>query len=306
LLLRSSFSVLLFLYQPVPYEALEAFSTQRYDVAEKLLRETIAKRPTFDARFLLGATLVALGRNSEAVQHLAAAHKQNTAHLDCAKLLAAEYLGLDRAGEALKVVTPLLARRTADEELLLLAIEARHVRNDAGDAEEALRLSERGLARNPKSARLLAWRGFALRDAGALPEARKSLEAALKLEPDDIASRAMLADVFRLQGSNDKALKLFDQALAQAPTDEEALVGKARTLASMGKVDGAIDTMKAAVQASPETARLRLQLSQLYAKRGDTESAAREAAEFRRLRGSSRDSSIPSGLHRARGAEARP
>jgi hypothetical protein len=40
-----------------------------------------------------------------------------------------------------------------------------------------------------------------------------------------------------------------------------------------------------------------LQLSPLYARRGDADSAAREAAEFR-LRGSERDREIPSGLRR--------
>jgi tetratricopeptide (TPR) repeat protein len=273
--------------------ALESFAEQRYEAAESLLRQAVGQQPRwFEARFLLGATLVSLGRKAEAIDQLSAAHRLNPTHLDCAKLLAAEYLGLERASEAITLLRPLLERKAVDEELLLLAIEALQVRGDAGDMEEAMQLCSRGLARYPKSPRMLAWRGYALREQGEIAGARKSLEAALALAPDDSASKAMLADVIRLEGGNEEALRLFDQVLAQNALDEEALVGKARALAAMGKLEQAIDALRIA----PEVARLRLELSRLYAKLGDSDSAAREAAEFRRLRGSQTERTIPAGL----------
>jgi tetratricopeptide (TPR) repeat protein len=278
-------------------QALRNFSEQRFGDAGDLLRDAVSQRPKwFEARFLLGATLVSLGRPDEAIEQLQAAHRLNPSHLDCGKLLAAEYLGLDRAANAIGVLRPFLAKPKPDEEVLLLGIEAMHVRNDAGDADEALRLGTVGLKRFPRSARMLAWHGFALRERGKLSEARRSLEAALALSPDDLASKGVLGDVLLREGRLEEAIRLFEQILQRAPMDEEALIGRARTLAAMGKTAEALDAMRAAVRASPDVARLRLEISQLYAKAGDRENAAREAEEFRRLRGSERDRPIPASL----------
>jgi len=280
--------------------ALESFSGQRYEIAESLLREAVERRPRwFEARFLLGASLVSLGRAAEAIDELKTARRLNPAHLDCAKLLAAEYLGLERASEALAVVDPLMAKKSADEELLLLAIEARHLSGEPGDAEEAMRLCNLGLSRYPKSARLLAWRGYALRRQGAFAMARESLEAALQIAPGDWTAQTLLADVLLREGSSEKALRLFEQVLAHAPADDEALAGKAGALASLGKADEAIAVLETAVRAAPDAPRLRLELSRLYAQRGDRESAALQAAEFRRLRAARTQPAIPAGLRSA-------
>ncbi|MGH9719229.1 MAG: hypothetical protein ACRD8O_03390, partial [Bryobacteraceae bacterium] len=88
----------------------------------------------------------------------------------------------------------------------------------------------------------------------------------------------------------------FDQVLRDAPADGEASIGRARTLAAMGKTAEALDAMRTAVRSAPDAARLRLELSQLYAKAGDRENAELEAAEFRRLRGPRGDRAIPAGL----------
>ena len=278
-------------------QALDQFSADRPAAAEPLLRDALKARPQwFEARFVLGSVLVSLGRSDEAVKELAAAHRLHPTHLDCTKLLASEYLALERAGEALPLLKPLLMGQ-ADEETLLLSIEAFHLRNAPGDTEEALRLCNRGLARFPKSAPMLTWRGFALREKGQLSDARQSLEAALKLAPEDGAAVALLADVARRQGSYPEALRLFNDALRLDPRNSEALVGKSRTLAAMDQISEALEALGAAVAILPGTAVLRLELSQLYSKLGNADAAAREAAEFRRLRASPQQHRLPRGLH---------
>ena len=297
LLAISAFALAVETPESLYHTAFENFSQQRFEASERLLREVIKRRPRwFEARFLLGASLVSLGRSGEAVEQLEVARSLNPGHLDCVKLLVAEYLGLSRPADVLRLVRPLLVGSRADEELLLLAIEALQVRNDAGDADEALRLCTRGLARFPRSPRLLAWRGFALREQGALPEARRSLDAALALSPNDLVSRGLLADVMRREGHHKDALRLFDQVLSQAPFDEEAVLGKSRTLAAMDDVRGALEVVRTAAAAAPQVARFRLELSQLYAKLGESDNASREAAEFRRLRGSQAERPVPAGL----------
>jgi tetratricopeptide (TPR) repeat protein len=284
-------------------QALQNFSEQRFAATESLLRDVIRQRPRwFEPRFLLGATLVSLRRPAEGVVELEQAHRVNPAHLDCVKLLAAEYLGLNRPADTIRVLQPRLIK-TPDEETLLLGIEALHVLDDPGDADEAFRLGTLGVKRFPRSARMLAWHGYALRERGSLPLAQRTLEAVLSLNPEDLASKGLLGDVLRRQGLFDQALRLFDEALRQAPGDEEALIGRARTLAAMGRTQEALEAMQNAVGAAPGVARLRLEISQLHAKLGDRESAAREAAEFRRLRGSEASRTIPAGLRAASGAD---
>ena len=276
--------------------ALRNFTEQHYEESARLMRPVIKQRPAwFDARFLLGASLVSLGRSTEAIEQLAVAHRLNPRHLDCIKLLAAEYLALERATAALTILRAPL--KNPDEEIYLLAIQALYTRNnDTTDADEALALSTQAVKRFPKSARVFTWRGYALRERGELPEAKQSLESALQIAPDDVAAAGLLADVIRREGRYEEALRLFDQVLRQAPEDEEAIIGKSRTLIAMGRTGEALEVVSAAVRATPDVARLRVELSQLYAKLGDRENSAREAAEFRRLRGSQREHTIPSGL----------
>ena len=268
-------------------EALRLFSEDRPSAAEPLLRQALQQRPRwFEARFLLGAALVSLARPVDAIPELRLAHQLNPANLDCAKLLAAQYLSLDQPGPALAILRPRLtsALPAPDEELLLLGIEALHLRNSPGDAAEALRLCTRGLVRYPRSAPMLTWRGYAQREQGAMTEAKASLEAALKLEPNDASALALLADVTRRQGYYAEALLLFNEVLRRLPIDIDAMIGKSRTLAAMGQSVEALEALRSAVTAAPSIAALRLELSQLCSKLDDRDCAAREAAEFKRLR----------------------
>ena len=77
-------------------QALEDYQHARYREAEQKLRQI--KPPTFDSRFLLGATLVHLERRGEAIEELKAAVAMRPAHQDARKLLASQYLAVGRAG----------------------------------------------------------------------------------------------------------------------------------------------------------------------------------------------------------------
>jgi tetratricopeptide (TPR) repeat protein len=275
-------------------QAADHFSAGRFEQAERLLRKAAAQRPKwFEARFLLGAALIGLRNSAAAVEQLEAARRLNPGHVDCAKLLAAEYLALDRANDALAFLRPMAASKAADEEIFLLTIEALYAGNHPG---EALAAAEAALKRFPQSPRILAWRGFALREQNDLAGARQSLEAALRRDPADAISRGLLADVARREGRLDDALAGFEQVLLEWPRDEEALVGKARTLAGLGKLREGLEALQKAVEMAPQLARLRLELSQFYLKSGDADKAAQQAAEYRRLRAASSAAPIPAGL----------
>src|SRR5882762_6591485 len=148
-------------------QAARLYSRQQFEQAEHILRHAVQKNPqSAPVRFLLGATLLQLGRNGEAVQELRNANQLNPRNVDAAKLLATEYVGSHQFAEAIQVLRPLMSPGPADEETFLLLIQAYQERGDAGDAECARSLADQALARYPRSARLILWKGSAMREVG--------------------------------------------------------------------------------------------------------------------------------------------
>src|SRR5712691_10004077 len=85
-------------------QAARLYSRQQFEQAERILRQAAQKNPqSAPARFLLGATLLKLGRNGKAVQELRTAHQLNPRNVDAAKLLATEYVGSHQFAEAIQV-----------------------------------------------------------------------------------------------------------------------------------------------------------------------------------------------------------
>jgi Flp pilus assembly protein TadD len=68
------------------------------------------------------------------------------------------------------------------------------------------------------------------------------------------------------------------------PDDVETLMGLARALAETGDVAGGLQVLRQAAQIEPANAQVHLQLSRLYFRTGDEESARREAELSVKLR----------------------
>lgn len=267
------------LAEPAYEQALRDFQQNRYAEAESKLR--LVNPRTFSVQFLLGATLVHLGKSEEAVAELWVAHRLQPRHPDALKLLAAELLRLQRPRDVI-ALQPKLESLSRDEEAHLLLLQAYQDRGDSGDIEKGLALARRALARFPKSAQLHAWMGYELRETGQLADARKYLEQSLRLNPVDEFPRLILADVLLRQGHHEEAMHRF-QALT-ATGNPEARAGLARALAGLDRIDEAIAELEKAVQKAPEQAQFHLELSRLYARAGRSEEARREAEIFRTLR----------------------
>ena len=259
-------------------EALGDYQRQQYKQAEAKLRKVLATAPgSFDARFLLGATLIHLDRGADAIVELRSAVSLNPGHLDARKLLATEYL---RAGQPGAVID-LFPNRLSDEETHLLLLQAYHDRGDAPDAEAAVQLALRGLSRFPRSARLNTWLGYALGESGRTQEARQRLEKAIALDQADPLPRVFLAGVLAREQNFGEAIRLYREVLAASPDDVDARVGLARALASAGLHEEALAALKGMPESSP---RLHLELSRIYSKMGRGEEAARHAEIYRRLK----------------------
>lgn len=270
-------------------QALRLYALQQFEQAEHVLRQAVQQDSrSGPVRFLLGATLLQLHRNTEAIRELEAAIAFRPQHADAAKLLASEYLGSHQPASAIRVLTPLLHAGPADEETYLLVIQACQDRGDAGDIERVLRLAEQGLARYSKSAPLMAAKGFALRESGRLSEAHKVLEQALVLDPSSSQARVLLADVLNREGKYAPAMALFRSVIQADPGDVESRLGLSRVLAAAGQVEEALAELNRTKEIAPTNALVRLELSQLYSRLGRPEKARDEAEEFRRLRNEKR------------------
>ncbi len=251
-------------------EALQLYQQERFPQAELKLRQI--KPPTFESRFLLGATLVRLDRLPEAIVELKAAVALRPTHADARKLLATQYLATGQQAAAID----LMRGRLADEESHLLILQAYYDRGDAGDRELALAIAQKALNLYPNSPRVHAFLGYELKEAGRLSDAKPHLQKAIALDAQDPLPQIVLADVLIREGKPAEAQRLLEKW----PNEPEARLTQARALAAEDKSQEAIMLLLTL----PESRQVHFELSRLYSKLGDTEKARRHADLFRRTR----------------------
>jgi len=258
------------------------FSQEQFPAARSYLEKAVAARPrSFQARFLLGATLVQLNETAGAIRELQAAHQLNPKHADALKLLAAQYVGARRFQEAIALLRPLVDAAPFDEELHLLLIQAFQ---SSGDSGSAFDLAQKAARRFPASSQVACWLGFQLQFSGRYQESKKYLREAIALDPSYPVSYYLLADVLLKEENYKEAIGYFRQAIASMPDDAEALMGLSRAWLGLNQTAEALQELQKAAQAAPQDARVHLQLSRLYYRLGDETRAQQEADLALRLR----------------------
>ena len=258
------------------------FSQEQFPAARSYLEKAVAARPrSFQARFLLGATLVQLNDTAGAIRELQAAHQLNPKHADALKLLATQYVGARQFREAIALLRPLVDVAPFDEELHLLLIQAFQ---SSGDSTRAFELAQKAARRFPASSQVACWLGFQLQFSGRYEESNKHLRKAIELEPSYPVSYYLLAEVLLQEEKHKEAIGYFRQAIERMPDDAEALMGLSRALLGLNQTAEALQELQKAAQAAPQDARVHLQLSRLYFRLGDETRAQQEADLALRLR----------------------
>jgi tetratricopeptide (TPR) repeat protein len=133
---------------------------------------------------------------------------------------------------------------------------------NAGRRDEARRLCEQGLARDPGEAMLSHLLAAVLFSAGELQLARHHIEASLSIRPDSAPARLLAGRIARSLGDFDAALVHLDRALALSP-QREALFEKARTLDTAGVRGQARDAWRAILEALPQNREAAARLGRL-------------------------------------------
>ena len=179
----------------------------------------------------------------------------------------------------------------------ILAVRAGQGWSDtpAADFQRAEELIGQALAASPRDWLAHYAKGALLRWQGRCEEAIFELETALELNPNWLNSLDQLAWCKLMTGSIDAAIPLEEQALRLSPRDPAignfyGRFGLARLLQL--RIDEAIVYFERARSASPVNPLRRAELAAAYGLKGESERAAAELAEARRLVSDDRYSSI--------------
>jgi tetratricopeptide (TPR) repeat protein len=130
---------------------------------------------------------------------------------------------------------------------------------------------------------------------GRSQEAVPEYETVLAINPNAAGVLDVLADCKLLTGSIEEVIPLEERAIRLSPRDPRIgwlylRIGQVHQLQS--RIDEAIQWLERARGAVPELPFVHLLLASAYGLKGDTERAAAELAEARRLHGGDRYSSI--------------
>ena len=262
--------------KPLVEQGLTAYEEGRFAQAEKYLKQAADLNPkSFSIRFGLAASLLQQDKGDQALPELEAANQLKPDHLDAAKLLAIEYSKRRRNRDAALILRPLMEIAPKDEELHLLLIEAYH--RSAATAESLI-VAQESLKTFPESPRLLYWVG---RQSGQQEELRK----AIAIDPLYAPAYHSLADILIREDKLSDAESLLRKTLANQPDDVQALI-------RLGRLTGDIELLRKAAVLAPNYSLVHLELSRLYAKRGDKENARKEAERFRQIRNAGTETDV--------------
>jgi adenylate cyclase len=167
----------------------------------------------------------------------------------------------------------------------------------AADLARAEELIEQALMASPSSQLAHFAKGELLLARGRHEEAIPEYETVVALNPNWVAAIFGLGQCKHLTGSIEEAIPLVEQAIRISPRDPSIALwyswnGSVRLLQS--RIDEAIPWFEKARSANPRFAFVYGRLAAAYALKGETERAAAELAQARRLSGDGRFASIAS------------
>jgi TolB-like protein len=168
-------------------------------------------------------------------------------------------------------------------------------KSDAADIARAEELVAQALAASPRSPTAHMAKGHLLRVQGRSKEAIPEYEMVLAINRNAAGVLDVLADCKLLTGSIEEVIPIEEQAIRLSPRDPAIgwwylRIGQVHQLQSRN--DEAIPWLERARSALPELPFAHLLLASAHGLKGDTERAAFELAEARRLHGGDRYSSI--------------
>ena len=144
---------------------------------------------------------------------------------------------------------------------------------NSGKPDEAQRLCEQGLARDPADPVLHHLLAAVLFSRGAAAPAHAHIDVSLAKRPNNAPARLLAARIARSEGQFDAALAHLDAAIGNSP-QREMFIEKARTLQMAGLRDQARGAWQAILKVIPGHQEATAQLGRLAWEDGDAATAA--------------------------------
>jgi tetratricopeptide (TPR) repeat protein len=139
---------------------------------------------------------------------------------------------------------------------------------NAGQPDEARKLCEQGLAREPGDPMLHHLLAAVLFSQGEIEPAHRHIETSLAKRPENAAAHLLAARIARAAKDFDGALTHLDRVIAMAP-QREAFVEKARTLDQAGHRVAAREAWRAILDVIPQHSEAMARLGRLEWEDGD-------------------------------------
>jgi tetratricopeptide (TPR) repeat protein len=179
---------------------------------------------------------------------------------------------------------PILPEDLQPQDRELVVLTGRAVCAAAGrNASEAQQLFQELISKFPNAPNVHYVYGTYLLqndpDAG-LREIRKELD----LSPDHLPSLVTLSFEYLKNGEPEKGLQYAERAVKIAPGSFAAYTALGRVLVDSGKTQEGIERLEYAAKLAPDSPQVRIALASAYAKVGRNADAARERAEFLKLK----------------------
>jgi tetratricopeptide (TPR) repeat protein len=256
------------------------FNARRYDKATGPLSRALAERPGPEVKRMLATAWL----NTKAYDKAADLLRDDPELSANASLQFAYGLALvksDRAAEAERVFSQLIARHGDSAELSVLMGQAYAQQGEFAAARESLR---RALQLQPTVAEANATLGVIELREGHLAAAEEALRAELKSHPADASAQQNLAIVLDAEQRPAEAIPLLRRLIEAEPERATARYLLGKILLAGGDATAAREQLEAAARQAPNDAKIRYQLGQAYQRLGRAELAEQQFELFRQLK----------------------
>ncbi len=247
---------------------------QRFIEAEPLLETAASASPEdFNTRYLLGTTLLKLGKPDDALRAWREALRLQPTNLRLMQIMSVEYSKGRYFGEAAALAKRALELKSDDPNLYFLAIKSFQ---DAGDYTTAGAIAKQAAGKFPDSARANFEYAFHLQKDGKIDQAITALQKAMKADPSYEEPFFFYGNLLVDQDRNEEAIPYLRKAIEDRNDYVPARVVLARALMNLQKWDEAIKELNETIQLDPKHPQPHLLLSQIYFRQGDEPKAKME------------------------------
>jgi len=229
------------------------------------------------ANIELGKIFLISGMSDKAMEKAEAVLQKEPHNTEALILKADIFLGSGRDDEGISILTGLLAHKVTRPEVYLMLFRNALKNNNLQRAEAFL---AEGIRANPKTLELhMTLADFYLR-ADRKTEAVASLKEVIRLEPEKIIHKLNLASVYVKSERKDEARGIVDKVLNADPGNEENWLAAAFFYQRHGMMQDMEQTLREGVARNVKGVKLRLALSEHYARSGKIDRAVANLKDY--------------------------